>query len=392
MTRQKKRIIAACLFSTAGAIVYLISPVLLGAAMQSLNLNSGQAGAMLSVYFAGYTAISISAAYWLSKTNSRHVAAYSLLGFIAGLLGAALADSYATLIAAMALSGAGAGMLFGLSMATIAESDDPDRYYGVALASQLAFGSILLFLGPSIIGPKWGLSGLFFGTAVFVGVMGLSLPWMPEHLASGKIIGGVDERHPPAMPVIAGLGALLIWFTGFSGLYAFVERIGADSGLDGLTIGTVLSLTVITGMSGALGAAIIADRFGRVRPHLVGAIGTVLAMYLLSGQPDIVRYSIAIGFLTFSWNFWLAYLLGTIASADFTGRYSVLTTAALGLGATLGPGIAGSLVAGANFGPLFVFSNAMIIGGLLIILWVLSRLEVFNAAIADSTTVSAESK
>ena len=165
-----------------------------------------------------------------------------------------------------------------------------------------------------------------------------------------------------------------------------MERIGVDGGLDGLAIGTVLSLTVITGISGALSAAIIADRFGKVRPHLLGAAGTVLAMYLLSGRPGLTEYAVAISLFTLSWNFWLAYLLGTVATADFTGRYVVLTTAALGLGATLGPGIAGSLVQGAAFNRLFVFSFAAIIGGLLVVLWVLSQLRKYGIATASPVT------
>jgi predicted MFS family arabinose efflux permease len=375
MTAQKKTIIAACLISTAGAIVYLISPILLGSAMESLSLTSGQSGMMISVYFSGYTLITISALYWLPKINSRHVAFYSLVGFIAGLLGAAVSTSYAMIVTAMFISGTGAGMLFGLSIAIIAETDDPDRYYGVALASQLLLGSVLLFLGPSVLGPRWGLAGLFVGTAVFVGIMGLSLPWVPERLGKTKVQAINEQHNLPTIPVFIAIGALLIWFTGLSGLYAFIERIGVASGLDGLTIGTVLSFTVITGVSGALSAAFIANRFGKIRPHLVGAIGIFLAMYLLLWQPNIVKYAIAICFLTFSWNFWLAYLLGTIASVDFTGRYSVLTTAALGLGATFGPGIAGKLVEGATFSPLFVFSNLTILSGLLMVLWVLSKLK-----------------
>ena len=160
MRIQTKMIIAACTLSAAGSIVYLISPVLFGSAIETFGISNSDAGMMLSVYFAGYAVITISAVYWLPKSNSRHVAAGSLLALIAGLLGAAFSDGYSSLIIAMALSGSGAGMLYGLSIAAIAESDDPDRYFGVALAAQLAFGSVLLFLGPSLLGPRWGFAAV----------------------------------------------------------------------------------------------------------------------------------------------------------------------------------------------------------------------------------------
>jgi hypothetical protein len=48
----------------------------------------------------------------------------------------------------------------------------------------------------------------------------------------------------------------------------------------------------------------------------------------------------------------------------------MLTTVALGLGATFGPGIAGRLVENSTFNPLFIFSNLMILTSLIMILYV----------------------
>ena len=45
------------------------------------------------------------------------------------------------------------------------------------------------------------------------------------------------------VPVFFSIIALFVWFTGLSGVYAFIERIGSESGIDGLTIGIILSFT-----------------------------------------------------------------------------------------------------------------------------------------------------
>ena len=82
-------------------------------------------------------------------------------------------------------------------------------------------------------------------------------------------------------------------------------------------------------------------------------------------------------------NFWLAYMLGAVAAIDTSGRYAVLTTAALGLGATMGPGIAGGLINGANFTPMFTFAGVAIIAGLTLITNILRRLEATSAAPSD---------
>jgi hypothetical protein len=66
-------------------------------------------------------------------------------------------------------------------------------------------------------------------------------------------------------------------------------------------------------------------------------------------------------------------MLGAVAAIDTSGRFAVLTTAALGVGATIGPAIAGGLINGSIFLPMFIFAAAAIIAGLLVIVGVLQR-------------------
>jgi hypothetical protein len=51
-------------------------------------------------------------------------------------------------------------------------------------------------------------------------------------------------------------------------------------------------------------------------------------------------------------------------------------TAALGVGATIGPAIAGGLIANSNYLPMLAFSFVAIMAGLMIIVNVLRRLAV----------------
>lgn len=378
-----KAIVAACFISTAGAIVYLISPVLVGSAMDSLGLSSDQAGLLIASYFVGYTLITISAVVWLPRVNMRTTARISSLVFIAGLLGATTQTSLTGSIIAMVIAGAGAGMLYGISITIVGQSDDPDRYFGFALASQLLFGSVLLFAGPAWIGPNWGYTGILTATAVFAALMSIAISWTPVAIAEGPKTKSGEPLKVPTSLVLVSIVAVLIWFTGYSGIYAFIERIGVDGGLSGQQIGLVLSLTIITGLTGALGAGWLGDRYGKVKPHFAGAAGAAITILLLSGRPDLLRYSLAIIFLTLSVNFWLAYMLGAVAAIDTSGRYAVLTTAALGVGATVGPGVAGGLIGDSDFTPMFVFAAIAIVAGLIVIVSVLRRLEANTPAWSD---------
>ncbi|MEK9996285.1 MAG: hypothetical protein VW664_08150, partial [Halieaceae bacterium] len=163
--------------------------------------------------------------------------------------------------------------------------------------------------------------------------------------------------------VVVSLVALLCWFTGYSGVYAFVERIGVAGGLTGQQIGLILSLTIITGVAGAMGAAWLGDRWGAMKPHWLGMAGTVLTVGLLSNEPGLIQYSLAIIALTLSLNFWLAYMLGGVTRVDISGRYAVLTTAALGGGAMVGPAISGFVLQQSDMFQVLLVSLVLIFAG-----------------------------
>ena len=146
-------------------------------------------------------------------------------------------------------------------------------------------------------------------------------------------------------------------------MYAFVERIGVAGGLSGQQIGLILSLTIISGVMGAMGAAWVGKRWGQMTPHWLGMAGTVVTIGLLSSEPGLVRYSLAIIALTLSLNFWLAYMLGSVTRVDISGRYAVLTTAALGGGAMVGPAISGFVLQQSNMLQVLLVSLILIFIG-----------------------------
>jgi predicted MFS family arabinose efflux permease len=177
--------------------------------------------------------------------------------------------------------------------------------------------------------------------AIYVAILSVTTQWTPTSISRGADPGSDNPSSGHGATVVVSLVALLCWFTGYSGVYAFVERIGVAGGLTGQQIGLILSLTIISGVMGAMGAAWLGNRWGQITPHWLGMAGTVATVGLLSSEPGLVRYALAIIALTLSLNFWLAYMLGSVTRVDISGRYAVLTTAALGGGAMVGPAISG---------------------------------------------------
>ena len=375
MTRDIKSLIAACALSSAGAIVYMLSPLIIGGLMDAAALDAGQAGLLLASYFGGYTVCAASGLSWLHRFPTRRVTAVALLTLVAGLIPMAALGSYNVLMATMALSGAGAGVCYAVSVALIAATDEPDRNFGYALAAQLTLGGILLFAAPAFFTLKWGFGGTISSIILAVLLIGLILPWLPRGAAAQATISDQDISQHSAVPAIGGTIGLFIWFAGLSALWVFIERIGVENALDPVAIGTVLSLSVIPGIAGAMSAVILSDRFGRKAPHIFSALLILVAVFPLSSQPGLAGYAMAVGLIIFAWNFWLAYLLGTLASVDLTGRYSSLYTAALGLGAAVGPAVGGIIAVKSGLKPVLFSGLGAIMAGLLIALWLLSFID-----------------
>ena len=120
-------LINAYLMSSSGAIIYLIAPVLIGTAMDSLAFDSEQAGLLLAAYFLGYTLITTSAVFWLHRVNMRSAAWLSSFIFIAALLIGATQSAAPLIYVGLFFAGVGAGMLYGISITIIGQSDAPDN-------------------------------------------------------------------------------------------------------------------------------------------------------------------------------------------------------------------------------------------------------------------------
>jgi predicted MFS family arabinose efflux permease len=331
--------------------------------MDSLAFDSEQAGLLLAAYFLGYTLITTSAVFWLNRVNLRSAVWLSSLVFIVALLVSATQSATALIYGGLFFAGVGAGMLYGISITIIGQSDAPDKHFGIALALQLVLGSGLLFAGPAIIGPLFGFAGILIACAFFVAILSAITQWTPTSISAENQQGGDKTSRGHGATVFVSLIALLCWFTGYSGVYAFVERIGVTSGLTGQQIGLILSLTIITGVAGAMGAAWLGNRWGHMRPHRLGMLGTVVTIVLLSNEPNLIRYALAIIALTLTLNFWLAYMLGSVTRVDISGRYAVLTTAALGGGAMVGPAISGFVLQQTDMLQVLLVSLILIFAG-----------------------------
>ena len=100
-----------------------------------------------------------------------------------------------------------------------------------------------------------------------------------------------DARHFSGLVLgTGGLLAIFVFYVGQYGIWAYLDRMGAAAGLQPETIGEALSLATIIGVMGALSAAVLSARYGRLLPIAVGSGISICAMGLLLDGFGFYRY------------------------------------------------------------------------------------------------------
>ncbi|MBT5602216.1 MAG: MFS transporter [Gammaproteobacteria bacterium] len=348
----------AAIMAAAGAAGFLLLPIIIGAAMDSLGLQQQQAGLLASSYFAGYFVSCVAAVFLIKRLSLRVLAKSGYVFLCAGLLAAALTVDAVMLGFCMLASGFGAGLLFGLAVLIAGQGSNSERDFGILLVSQQLLAVALLYVLPSLIVPHWGFSGIMIALALILGP-GVLTVFRLEYRS---------EDQPPSSPtqnpglalfssnhsIWFGLAGLTVYFAALAGVWAFVERMGVDRGLSSQWISISLSLSMIGGVIGGLLVALLANRFGRSRPLVLSLAAFVGVFVAYSMDYGVLIYAVSTFMFSLFWNYVLGYQMVIISDLDQAGRYAVLIPAAQALGAVLGPGMAGFIIAGLGYMPFFL--------------------------------------
>jgi predicted MFS family arabinose efflux permease len=119
---------------------------------------------------------------------------------------------------------------------------------------------------------------------------------------------------------------------------------------------------------GALAAAALADRYGRILPVTIALAVQVATVLLLQGQMPWLQFAATAAVFQGFWNLTGPYMMGTIALNDTTGKVSLLIPTAQIGGFFLGPTIAGPLIEGRGLVAANIVAAACI--GLALVLFI----------------------
>jgi len=359
-------IVPALAISAIGALFYNLLPLYLGAAQDDRGLGNQEIGFLTAAFFLGYNLVTIWAFFWIRRWNWRKATAVWIPVALLGLMAGAFSGSYGVLLLTTAVSGGGFAAVYGIGTTVLADTSNPARWYGVKIAAEAFPGAILLFVLPATLAGSHGFAGVVAGMAAMVVLLSLAaftLPAAGRHdqnmLTEEEVaqqLEGLDRRA-----VWAGLIATFTFFSAASGMWAFIERMGATRDFSAASIGNLLAASLVAATIGSLITAWLGKRFGNTHPFVFTGCLFLLALYLLAGEPAFEIYALGTAVLTFAIGMGLPFAVAEVARLDADGRFVILSVPAIGFGAMLGPAAAGTLADAGSFAVVLVVAAATIV-------------------------------
>ncbi len=367
------------ILATAGLFYVNLGGSFLSAFVDGLNIQRDVAGFIVSANKYGAAFGGLLAAIFIKKLVWRKSAYILLLLLISIDIISSQISNANLLILIRFLHGSIGGFLVGIGLSVIARTSFPDRVFGMLMVVQYSFGSIGIFTVPRLV-DAFGYSAVFFVLITFSIMTLLILPIIPDPKEKENVMNGagVLSFHSKFLLAIC-LVSLFLFQASNMGVADFAFELGKDIDLTNNEISNLLTIANIISISGGAFAYLIATRYGRTLPLLVGFSIASLFTYLLNFSDNITIYFIANSVTGIAWGFIIPYLLGLAATFDKYGQMAALAGFVSKIGLASGPLIASFLIIDFGFSAII---NLATIG--LILGCILSVYASTNSSIANN--------
>ena len=343
------RRLAACI--AAAALLQLdgtLATVALPTVAAGLHVSLASTAIVLSGYFAAYAAALLPGGMLVDVCGARRAACAGLALFALGAIAAALAPSFAALIAARVLQGIGAGLLSPAALAG-AVSGFPPAMRGSALGIWGASAGVANLIGPPLGGlltVLWGWRAVWWALIVLTGAAAWAIrEQVPATVRDAHHIKGAVVWH--SRTVIASAVAAGVTFAVMIGCFYLAEEyLQHAAGYSPLAASTVLVLVAVLVAGAAPAAGSLCDRRGE-RPVAVSGfalcalgLGTIGLPWLSPRAPIVLAPLVVLGV-------GLGLLFVPISRAALNAMPSALhgrTSAALSIGRLVGAAAGAGLV------------------------------------------------
>ena len=376
----------------AGYAVMVGLPVISTAWVNHLGFTEVEVGRTAGADLAGLAIGAVISALFIAKVDRRHMTVLAAAIAIGANILCIYYQSYEATLWLRLAAGIGAGIYTGIAVATIAGHSRPAFAFGLELvafaASQGAELKFLPYL--SMNGIYWVLAGTFV-----IGLLFIS--WLPRRPAEKSLDvevdveepGGehhLDHKHVPTYVPWLVLAAIVFTYINIGAYWTYIELAASESEASPDWVASMLWVSSVFSVIGALFAVLLSNRYGLSRPLLVTLIFQAAIVVMLVTGINNVNVAISMFMFNFCWIFVDIYQAATIANVDRSGRFPALIPAAQGLGNFLGPNMAASVLAfGLGYNGVFILCGAASIIAMLVYLYMYLTLKKTIPALADAS-------
>jgi predicted MFS family arabinose efflux permease len=340
----KTNFVAGALTSTYFSI-RSVMPLVLSVLASAYGFSEGQLGDIGSAYSVGATFIAMTSVVWRRGLLLRLPVTLFLVLGLAALSCAFIAKDYHSMLATFFAAGVGLGGVYSLMIALLARSDNPTRSLGWQWGLGSAPGVLLLCAIPAFATPAGGVRTTFTLILASNLLMALAAIALPSRLKSqarpAAQAGSAGYSPSTGLRVWIALFGLCALYVGVTGGWAFLGRLAKQAGLAAQYSGTILAIGAAVSSVVAVVAGEIGDRGARRASMTAAGTAILIALALIGYWPTRLGFAVgAIAFIALA-SFVLTFGTAIVARLDTDGRAVALPAAALGLGAMLGPTLAG---------------------------------------------------
>ncbi len=328
-------ITALTLLATIAPAAAVLSPLLVGAYVTDMGFTPQQGGTIIAAELIGAALSSLSTFFLISRVNWHKILYGAIFTMVVCYAISCVIVEYNMFLIVRFLSGLALGTLMTMTIIVAGMMRDPERAFGFWSLGQIVFAVIGFAVFPKLL-PTIGLDGFFIFMAIAMVLLLLPSRFMPE---SGEVASQVKPDGAPAASkwmIAIGALAVFLFYMAIGSVWAYVERIADQAGLEAGAIGYVLSISSLLGVVGAGAATWISTKFGRLLPSALGYILVGLGILLLLDLETMLFYTIASLVFKFSWWFTAPYLLASVTSLDASGRVAILVNFVIACGLGLG--------------------------------------------------------
>jgi len=340
--------------------------LLLGGLAVKFALGEARLGQLSFTMYLGFGVLGLLSALWVRHISWRAIAALATAVMILALLAITKISGFTGLNAAIMIAGAGAGALYALAMVIFGYSSTPAKAYGFKLGMETLPGAIMLLVIPVMVTPYWGFPGLIIAVAIAIFCMSIiPLPWIP-HVRDVTLrtleaeLHHTDPAQAPAGTLMAfwlSFFSSLLFLTGVTAIWAFLELIGSKTGATSYEMGVIFSVGLLINTAGGFIASGVHFKFGRIVPVLAIVVLEIISLVLLGQFESVTVFAIGVTIFQFSINFVLAYTFGLMAEFDPSGSLASFGAICLAAGGAFGPLTSGALIENWGYGAALEFSG-----------------------------------